>query len=126
MFDSILISPRELTYIFTDQQSSDEIGSATSQEYANAARARKSAFHSIILNCNLEENLRRLKAAGRGEGTKMKLTDTEIFRSIREKEDIYHFGEDLEIDVSNLSAAEAAKQIYDFVQSQSGQDRAQI
>jgi hypothetical protein len=121
MFESIMASPMEMTFIFTDQQSSDDIGSATSREYADAARRRNSIFLSVILDCEFEENIRRLQAVDRGEGTKRKLTDTGIFRSIRETEDIHHFGGNMEFTLNNskMSAAQAAKVIYNLVQAHS-------
>jgi len=126
MFESVMTSAKESTYIFTDQQSSDEIGSATAREYADAARKRNSVFFSIILHCEFEENLRRLQAADRCGATNTKLTDTDIFRSIRKAESIYHFGRDeLSLDISNMSATQAARQIYEFVQVHLDQETAQ-
>lgn len=77
-------SAPDITYIFTDSQSSSDIGSATAQEYETSAKKRRCPFVSIILSCHLEENMRRLQAVGRGESTNTKLTDLDIFRSIRE------------------------------------------
>lgn len=112
-----IASAPDITYIFTDSQSSDEIGSATAQEYETSAKKRGCPFISIILSCQLEENMRRLQALGRGGSTNTKLTDLDIFRSIRETEDIYHFGGpmELELEVTETSAAATAEKIHAFI-----------
>lgn len=111
------MSAEGITYIFTDSQSSDVIGSATAQEYEDAAKERGCPFISIILSCHLEENIRRLQAVGRGGSTNTKLTDLGIFHEIRKTEDIYHFGGrmELELDVTETSATFTAEKIYAFV-----------
>ena len=66
-----------------------------------------------MLQCDPEENLRRVQASGRG-GSNTKLTDISIVRNIREKEDIYHFKDDneLELDITHISPAEVAQSIF--------------
>ena len=61
--------------------------------------------------------MRRLKAEGRGGSSNTKLTDLDIFRTIRETEDIYHFGGsmELELDVTETSAIVTAEKIYAFI-----------
>ena len=61
--------------------------------------------------------MRRLQAVGRGESTDTKLTDLDIFRSIRETEDVYHFGGpmELELEVTETSAAATAEKIHAFI-----------
>ncbi|CAF9902905.1 MAG: hypothetical protein ALECFALPRED_000064 [Alectoria fallacina] len=110
-------SAPHITYIFTDSQSSSDIGLATAQEYETSAKKRRCPFVSIILSCHLEENMRRLQAVGRGESTDTKLTDLDIFRSIRETEDVYHFGGpmELELEVTETSAAATAEKIHAFI-----------
>lgn len=110
-------STRETTLIFTDQQSSNEIGSSTAKEYANAAARRGSAFVSVILTCEAQENFRRATDTDRANGTTTKLTDLRIIRTIREQEDIFHFGTDMEmeLDVTDLSVAEASRKVFEHV-----------
>lgn len=93
------------------------MGSATAQEYEDAAKERGCPFISIILSCHLEENIRRLQAVGRGGSTNTKLTDLGIFHNIRETEDIYHFGgpKEMELDVTETSATITAEKIHAFV-----------
>ena len=110
-------STKDVIWIFTDSQSSDRIGSATAQEYADAAKLRGSPFYSIIMDCDIDENLRRLQAVSRGGVGNTKLTDIEILYAIRKTEDIYHFGgsKELVLDVSQMPATEVALKIYTFV-----------
>ena len=54
---------------------------------------------------------------GRGGSSNSKLTDLDIFRTVRETEDIFHFGGsmELELDVTESSATDTAKKIDAFV-----------
>ncbi|EMF13071.1 uncharacterized protein SEPMUDRAFT_155484 [Sphaerulina musiva SO2202] len=121
VLDSIATSEstREITWIFTDQQSSDETGASAAQDYAAAAQARQSSFVSIILTCDLEENVRRLTFASRGGESNTKLTDVDILHHIRDTEDIYHFGGELEIeiDVTHKAPDVVAREIEKFIGS---------
>jgi len=111
-------STRDITWIFTDQQSSSPLGTSSARDYQNAATTRGSLFISIILNCEIEENLRRTKAEGRGGSANTKLSDVAIVRSIREREDIFHFGDanELELDATSLSPTQAAHAIFQHVE----------
>jgi hypothetical protein len=71
-------STKDATWIFTDQQSSSAQGSSAAQDYQNAAALRGSRFISVILSCDLDENIRRLKDSGRGGSVNTKLTDVRI------------------------------------------------
>ncbi|CAG7963010.1 unnamed protein product [Penicillium salamii] len=110
-------STREITWIFTDQQSSSILGTSSAKDYQNAAAIRGSPFISVITNCDLEENLKRAIGGDRGVGTNTKLTDLGILRRIRESEDIFHFNDEneLEIDITQLSPSEVAGKIYDHI-----------
>jgi len=110
-------STRDVTWIFTDQQSSSNLGSSSAREYQNAASVRGSLFISIILHCQLEENLKRATGEDRGKGSNTKLTDLDILRSIREREDIFRFQDEyeLELDVTQLTSSEAAAAIHDHI-----------
>jgi hypothetical protein len=105
------------TYIFTDFQSSDAIGSSVCAEFAATARNRGCALISVVLNCEEEENLRRVASSDRGM-TK-KLTDVELVRSFRKHgAPVHRFVEgpvSLELDVTNLSAEEVARLVVGHV-----------
>ena len=104
-----------MTYIFTD---SCEPGSGVAQEYEASAMKKGCPFISIILSCRLEENIKRLSSVGRGGPSNTKLTDLGIFRTVRETEDIYHFGGpmELELDITETSAAATAQKVNAFIQ----------
>ena len=116
-FIATATSTRDVTWIFTDQQSSSNLGSSSAREYQNAASVRGSPFISIILHCQLEENLKRATGEDRGKGSNTKLTDLDILRSIREREDIFRFQDEyeLELDVTQLTSSEAAAAIHDHI-----------
>jgi hypothetical protein len=107
----------DVTWIFTDSQSSSVLGTASARQYQAAAVQCGSPFISVILHCELHENLRRAVRPDRGNGTNTKLTDVGILRSIREKEDIFHFADEyeLELDVTHLAASETAGRIREHV-----------
>jgi broad-specificity NMP kinase len=106
-------STQHTTWIFTDSQSSDPVGSATAQDYQTAAIKRGVPLVPVILHCELEENAKRVVHEGRGAGLNTKLTDLDILRAIRQQEDIHKFGgqEELEVDTTDISPAEAAEKI---------------
>jgi hypothetical protein len=111
---------KNVTWIFTDQQSSDPVGTAAALDYREAARNRGLTFFSIVVQCELEENLRRVQESGRGVSN-TKLKDVAIVRFIRDNEDILSFKDadsnELELDVTHCSAADAAGQIYKHITS---------
>lgn len=108
---------RNTTMIFTDQQSSDALGSSVAREYEDAARRRGCQFLSFRLFCSLEENLRRATSEGRMKSGTTKLTDANIIKIIRTSEDTFSFGGDDEftLDVTELSVEAAAQQIAELV-----------
>ncbi|KAI9653202.1 MAG: 60S ribosomal protein L3 [Alyxoria varia] len=118
VLDSIAASPstKDVTWMFTDQQSSSDDGTASAKSYQSAAESRGSPFISVVLHCRSDENIRRLTMAGRGHDN-TKLTDPAVLRTVRENEDIYHFGGELEVDldVTDLEPVAAANSISTFI-----------
>ncbi|KAL8762088.1 MAG: hypothetical protein Q9184_001860 [Pyrenodesmia sp. 2 TL-2023] len=116
ILDSIATSEslKDVTWIFTDSQSSDAVGSAAVADYIHAAHTKGSQLISVILTCAEDENSRRVKSEQRG-GTK--LHDVDVLLGIRRTEDLYRFGgkAELELDVTLLSPIEAAHEIVGFV-----------
>ena len=104
------------SYVFTDFQSNDELGTSTAREYQEVATARGSRFIPIVLRCGLDENERRMVGAGRKElvgGGKGLLLDVDLLRSFRVRTDIHSFGtpEELCIDVTRRDAGSVAEEI---------------
>ncbi|KAF8418618.1 hypothetical protein EV426DRAFT_618900 [Tirmania nivea] len=115
-FDCLSLCPETFnhTYVFTDFTSSDALGSSVASEYAEAARSRKCVFVPIILECNPEENARRIRGANRDSEGHGKLTDTTILLEMKARSALYRFENDanqLELDVSNLEPLQAAEVI---------------
>lgn len=104
------------TWIFTDSRSSNPIGSAGAQDYKNAANLRGALFIPIILHCEMAENVIRVSSEERATGN-TKLTDPAVLKTIRLQEDIYTFGGpyELELDITNMTASEAAEKIYEHL-----------
>lgn len=104
-------------YLFTDFQSTDEIGSAVCAEYLAAAQNRGCELISIVLSCDVDTNLERLITDERHAHGK--IVNAELLRKFREGVKIHRFEDlgvkSLELDVSTLSAEEAAKQILEHV-----------
>ncbi|CAI7624617.1 unnamed protein product [Penicillium glandicola] len=101
----------DTTYIFTDFQSDDELGSAVCAEYLATAEARRAALVPILLFCDEETNMQRLVSSDRE--LHAKLTDVELVTKFR-RGDVYRFAGHsnyLELDVSNFTPEEAAKRI---------------
>lgn len=111
---------KDTTWIFTDSRSSDPIGRSAAQDFKLAAERRGVKFIPVILNCSIEENLKRAASARRS--TTAKITDPEVIHKIRQEETMYRFGieEDLELDVTMMKAFEAAQRICHHVQTLSG------
>ncbi|KAL8834252.1 MAG: hypothetical protein Q9170_003839 [Blastenia crenularia] len=116
ILDSIAKSKslKDITWIFTDSQSSDEVGAAAVADYIHAAQTKGASVVSVILTCDQEENVRRVLSEQRG---KTKLDNVDVLLGIRQEEDLYRFGgkAELELDVTRMSAVAAAHEIADFV-----------
>ena len=109
-------------YIFTDFQSTDEVGSSVAEEYADAAKRRGCIFVPIILSCDTAENEQRMRSTERlrlGADGKGMLLDTTLLMDIRGHEQIYRFkcAEELLLDVTSLKPKEAAGEILEHLQS---------
>ncbi|KAI1320661.1 hypothetical protein F5Y16DRAFT_417381 [Xylariaceae sp. FL0255] len=109
----------DIVYIFTDFQSSDLMGSATCAEYLEMSEARGCALISVILSCEEEVNAVRLRSAERlAHG---KIVDEELLRGFRADLTVHRFdfasgnGTELELDVTHLTAEEAAQAVYEHV-----------
>ncbi|KAF9878401.1 hypothetical protein CkaCkLH20_03893 [Colletotrichum karsti] len=119
IFTSLVESPpsHRIAYIFTDFQSSDEVGSAACAEYLAAARARGAALVSVVVSCDEATNLARLQSADRE--AHRKIVDPELLHMFRNGVQIHRFdvseSTSLEVDVSKLAPAEAATRILEHV-----------
>ena len=113
------------SYIFTDFQSSDELGTATAREYAAAARERHARFVSVVLACDPTENERCLGAPERAAlvaGGKGLLQDVELLRDMRGRVGIHTFGtpDELRLDVTQMEPSAAAARIAEHTETVCG------
>ncbi|EWY95073.1 hypothetical protein FOYG_04196 [Fusarium oxysporum NRRL 32931] len=108
---------KDKTWIFTDAREASAAGEMGAKDYEVAARKRGVSFISIVLECEMEENIRRAINPMRSQSVDAKLTDETILRPILDTEKIYRFGNvnDLVLDVTKLSSKEAALRIKEHV-----------
>ncbi|KAI4115075.1 MAG: hypothetical protein LQ338_007911, partial [Usnochroma carphineum] len=110
----------DYTYIFTDFQTSSPEGGTVAEEYRSVAIDRGCAFIPVILVCDAEENARRMMSEDKVEKVahgKGMLLDTKALEEMRGRGEIYEFGcpEEVVVDVSRLTADEAAKLMAEHV-----------
>ncbi|KAF5712160.1 ribose 5-phosphate isomerase A [Fusarium mundagurra] len=108
---------KDITWVFTDARETSAAGEMGAKDYEAAASKRGVSFISIVLECEIEENIRRAINPTRVASVGAKLTDENILRPILEKETIYRFGNETELvlDVTKLSSKEAALRIKEHV-----------
>ncbi|KAF5970483.1 hypothetical protein FBULB1_9680 [Fusarium bulbicola] len=108
---------KDKTWIFTDAREASAAGEMGAKDYEAAARKRGVSFISIVLECEIEENIRRAINPTRVANIGAKLTDETVLRLILEKETIYRFGNENELvlDVTKMSSKEAALRIKEHV-----------
>ncbi|KAF9770626.1 hypothetical protein IL306_011810 [Fusarium sp. DS 682] len=108
---------KDTTWIFTDAREDSPVGEIGAKDYQAAAKKRRVPFLSIVLECEMEENIRRAINITRGQTVSAKLTDEKVLRAVLQNEEIYRFGSETELvlDVTKLSAKEAAQRIQEHV-----------
>lgn len=110
-FEHIGRAPTPETFIFTDALSDDDGDTKTFEAYRDLAAKRGARLVAVVLDCALEENLRRLAAPGRAEARK--LTDPSVLNGLRDRHRLLRGQADrlVEVDVTKLSPEEAAVEI---------------
>ncbi|KAK1674552.1 hypothetical protein BDP55DRAFT_729575 [Colletotrichum godetiae] len=109
------------TFIFTDARESSPLGSGAARDHKAAAERRGVPFISVVLRCELNENVKRLAGrryvGGDGATSNTKLTDGKILRKVRDMETIFEFGDENEmcLDVTTLGSEDAARLILQHV-----------
>lgn len=118
VFDSLVDeeSTHSSAYVFTDCQTGNELGVAVCEEYRECASRRGCAFIPVTLLCDVETNLARL--AGDGRSAQGKLVDAALLKRFRGEGELYTFDDHplgLGLDVSRMSAEDAARTIFDYL-----------
>jgi gluconate kinase len=107
--------PLGIPVVFTDALADDAGDAAMFDEYREVARNRSARLVSAVLDCDLEENVRRLTAAHRAEH--MKLTRPAVLTALRSKYRLLKPDDValIELDVTNLTAEQAASALVDHL-----------
>ncbi|KAK1637320.1 hypothetical protein BDP81DRAFT_393992 [Colletotrichum phormii] len=109
------------TFIFTDARESSPLSSGAARDHNAAAERRGVPFISVVLRCDLDENVKRLagrRCVGGDEAvSNTKLTDGEILRKVRDMETIFECGDENEmyLGVTTLGSGDAALLILQHV-----------
>ncbi|KAI4661104.1 uncharacterized protein J4E79_004914 [Alternaria viburni] len=100
------------------EYSDNALGQKVAEEYREAARQAGRPFKPVYILCDVEENIRRVAAAGRVDGGTKKLTDPERLRGFRERCDIFRFDgcDGLSLDTTDSTPEEVAREILRFLE----------
>lgn len=111
VLDHVRQAEAQQSFLFTDALSDDEFDSRAFNDYATLAADRGARFVAVVLDCSMEENLKRLTRAGRSKAHK--LTDPDVLMDLRSRHVLLKGKCDqlIELDVTALSADEAAREI---------------
>ncbi|WP_077962196.1 AAA family ATPase [Ensifer adhaerens] len=111
VFEHLEKAPGAQSFVFTDALSDDAVDAHVFEDCAALARRRGARFVAVVIDCAVEENLKRLTRAGRSK--LHKLTDPEVLLGLRRAHRLLRGNSDLlvEIDVTTLGANEAAEAI---------------
>ncbi len=111
VFEHLAKAAADQSFVFTDALSDDAADTRAFEDCAALARKRGARFIAVVLDCGVEENLKRLTRAGRSK--QHKLTDPEVLLGLRHVHRLLRGRSDLlvEIDVTALGADEAAAAI---------------
>lgn len=97
-----------------DSRMKEDAGDGVAREYQIAAQNAERVFVPVYLVCEEEENLRRALSEERKASGTTKLVDPVEMKRIRAEYSIHSFGveEELKLDVTNMSAQDAAAEIF--------------
>ncbi|KAJ5382779.1 hypothetical protein N7517_000690 [Penicillium concentricum] len=117
IFTSLATEPATFntTYLFTDFQTTNEQGVSVCAEYAQAAKDRGCLLIPIVLNCDEDENIKRMTQSEREKHAK--LMDVELLKTFR-RGSVFEFSdrkEFLKINVTHLEPEEVARIIWEHV-----------
>jgi hypothetical protein len=109
VFEYAVRLPFDVPLVCTNALGDIESDRAHFAEYRALASARNAKLIPVTLECELEENVRRLSAAGRAE--LLKLTDVEILRDARRSYELYRPNDlpSVDLDVTRLAPEQAAR-----------------
>ncbi|KAK2758672.1 hypothetical protein FQN54_003362 [Arachnomyces sp. PD_36] len=103
--------------IFTDFQSSNELGRDVAMEYRDAARRSGRPFIPVYLTCDMDANVQRIASLERVDSGTKKLTDAQQLQALRGRCELFRFDEcpSFTVDSTHLPPLEAAAKILAFL-----------
>nr|WP_280137937.1 MULTISPECIES: nucleoside kinase [unclassified Ensifer] len=111
VLDHVRRADASQSFLFTDALSDDALDSRAFEDFATLAADRGARFVAVVLDCAIEENLKRLMRAGRSRAHK--LTDPQVLIDLRSRHALLRGKCDqlIELDVTHIGADEAASEI---------------
>jgi hypothetical protein len=112
--------------IFIDCQTDEEPGPSIAWEYEQAAKSCGRLFLPVYLECQIDENVKRVESLERQSSTRSKIKCGNLAKSLRRNRKLYMFKDykGLQLNVTDLEAHEAAMEVLSFVTTM--MDRAMI
>jgi hypothetical protein len=107
------LAPKSNSYVFTNVLEDDDEGATIYTDLRSLARRRGSLFLSVMLNCNVEEQVRRIDAPDRI--ARLKGSDPEGYRRHRHQTTLFQppSEEVVHVDTSQTTAQQNAEMIYE-------------
>ena len=111
------LAPKSNSYVFTNVLEDDEDGVSQYESLRSLAQRRGSLFLSVMLDCDVEEQVRRIDAPDRV--ARLKGSDPEGYRWHRRHTMLFEPppNEVVRIDTTNVGPRQNAERIYEILQS---------
>ena len=104
------LAPKTNSYVFTNVLEDDDDGAAQFEELRALALRRGSLFLSVMLDCDVDEQVRRIDNPDRV--ARMKGSDPEGYRWHRARTHLFHPGDALQLDTTATPARRNAETLY--------------
>jgi hypothetical protein len=106
------LAPRSNSYVFTNVIQDDEAGANHYEKIRSLAQRRGSLFLSVMLDCDVEEQVRRIDTPDRI--ARLKGSDPEGYRRHRQETTLFQPPSDevVHVDTTDIDARQNAEQIY--------------
>ena len=111
------LAPKSNSYVFTNMLEDDDDGVSQYESLRSLAQRRGSLFLSVMLDCDVEEQVRRIDAPDRV--ARLKGSDPEGYRWHRHHTRLFEPppNEVVRIDTTNVGPRQNAERIYEILQS---------
>jgi adenylylsulfate kinase-like enzyme len=107
------LAPKSNSYVFTNVLKQDEAGASQYNDIRSLAQRRGSLFLSVMLNCDVEEQVRRIDNPDRI--ALLKGSDPEGYRRHRQQTELFQppTAEAIHLDTTEVEARQNAETIYE-------------